>query len=305
MPADIFISYAWTTPAHREWTRLLASHMHLIGYNVEIDANVHYGSNLHGFMRTVTEARHVLVVADENYVRRANEDPNSGVAVENEWIKSVYTHRSPNWLSVAFVNNPNYELPHWLKQHNPKGFSFNVDPEKNDYPGSEQIEELWRWIEDLPADKSNATPLPVIRQRARRLESIANLRDPGNWANPALTGDVHFKYRDHERGTYTLGHGECEFSVFVSGAGHDTVYFLSDYVAAVGLAPSGIKPSDDLASFLSAGRAVTPRVGQTVILMNKQGILCSVILTAVQDEVNSTEYVAPYVRFSYTIHSVI
>jgi hypothetical protein len=303
MPADLFTSYAWTTPAHRDWARLLASHMHLIGYSVEIDATVDYGSSLHGFMRNVIEARHVHLIVDENYVRTADAATDSGVAVENEWVKGVYEDRSPNWVSIVFVNNSSFLFPSRLEKHKPKGFDFNADPSSDNFPGSEQLEDLWRWIEDLPADITNATHLPVMKQRATRLEQIANLRDPPQWTSPGLIGDVHFKYGDYDRGTFKIGRGEYEFAVNVSGAGRDSVYFYRDEIEAMGLAPSGTTAADNLASFLTPGRTVSPRVGQKVILMNKSGVLCTVVLTAVQDEINSHEYVAPYVNFSYTIHN--
>ncbi|MCF5327613.1 TIR domain-containing protein, partial [Pseudomonas lurida] len=90
MSADLFISYAWTSTAHREWVRLLASQLHLMGYDVKLDENVNYGSNLHGFMQQVTEAAHVLLVVDENYVDRADNMPESGVGIESKWMSGVF-----------------------------------------------------------------------------------------------------------------------------------------------------------------------------------------------------------------------
>src|SRR5699024_2250672 len=58
---DPFISYAWTSDQHRQWVRLLASQLKAIGYDVLVDPDVDYGDELNGFMRRVTEARHVLM----------------------------------------------------------------------------------------------------------------------------------------------------------------------------------------------------------------------------------------------------
>ena len=159
MGADLFVSYAWTSPEHREWVRLLASQLHLLGYNVKIDEAVDYGSSLSGFMREVTDASHVLLVVDENYVDRADNKPESGVGIETGWISGVFTNKPATWLSVVFVRNPERKLPSWLVDHNPKGFDFNATVEKNQFPGAAQIDELWRWIEGLPADKANSVPL--------------------------------------------------------------------------------------------------------------------------------------------------
>lgn len=111
MTADLFISYAWTSPSHREWVRLLAAHLKAIGHDVLVDVDVDYGDSLSGFMQRAVDARHVLMVVDENYVDRADSAPGSGVAIENGWISSVYNERPQNWLSVMFKDNPRLELP--------------------------------------------------------------------------------------------------------------------------------------------------------------------------------------------------
>ena len=197
MSADLFISYAWTSTCHREWVRLLASHLHLIGYDVKIDETVDYGSSLHGFMREVTEAAHILLIVDENYVTRANNRPESGVGIETKWISGAFMGKPATWLSVVFVRNPKRLLPSWLLEHNPKGFDFNSTRENNEFPGSLQIDEVWRWVEGLPANRTHAIPLSLVRKRAARLERVDARRDPALYANPALSGRVTFRYKDH------------------------------------------------------------------------------------------------------------
>ena len=94
MSADLFISYAWTSTEHREWVRLLAIQLHQLGYEVQIDEAVDYGSSLSGFMREVTDAKHVLLVVDENYVERANSKPESGVGIETKAISEAYADKA-------------------------------------------------------------------------------------------------------------------------------------------------------------------------------------------------------------------
>src|SRR5690606_39149010 len=141
---DLFISYAWTSPAHRQWVRLLASQLHLLGYDVKIDEQVDYGSSLSGFMQEVTSATHVLMIVDENYVLRTDTMPNSGVGIENRWNSGAFNNKPSAWLSLVFVQNPLHKVPAWLSSHSPKGFDFNSTPEKNVFPGSVQIDEIWR-----------------------------------------------------------------------------------------------------------------------------------------------------------------
>ncbi|MEZ2585881.1 toll/interleukin-1 receptor domain-containing protein [Kluyvera intermedia] len=144
MKTDLFISYAWTSDVHREWVRLIASHLDLIGYTVKIDESVNYGSSLTGFMREVIEASHILLIVDENYVERANNIQSSGVGIENKYISEPVMTKPTTWLSVIFIRNPERKLPNWLEEHNPKGFDFNSNPDKNEFSGSKQIEVIWR-----------------------------------------------------------------------------------------------------------------------------------------------------------------
>ena len=300
MKEDLFISYAWTSPAHREWVRLLASQLHLIGYVVKIDEAVDYGSSLSGFMREVAEAAHVLLIVDENYVDRANNIPESGVGIETEWISGVFKDKPATWLSVVFVRNPKRKLPNWLIDHNPKGFDFNANPEKNEFPGAVQIDEIWRWIEGLPADKSHAVPLSLVRKRASRLESIDTRRDPAHYANPSLNGCVTFRHNDHAH--YTVGHGEYEFKINFSGCSNNSVYVYTDSgLKAVGLITASNFDPSTVESFLTPGRTVTTVVGQKAILLNSHGVLCVITIDEVQREVNTTEYVPGHVTFTYEI----
>ncbi|WP_133490383.1 toll/interleukin-1 receptor domain-containing protein [Alcanivorax sp. 24] len=300
MSADLFISYAWTSTAHRDWVRLLASQLHLIGYAVKIDEAVDYGSSLHGFMREVTEAAHVLLIVDENYVDRANKKPESGVGIETKWISRAFMEKPGTWLSVVFIRNPDRKLPNWLNDHNPKGFDFNSSPESNEFPGAVQIDEIWRWIEGLPADKAHAVPLSLVRKRAARLERIDARRDPALYANPALKDRVTFRYKDHAH--YTVGYGEYEFKINFSGCSYDSVYVYKDSgLKAVGLITSPNFDPLSVESFLTPGRAVAPSVAQKVVLLNPQGSLCVITIDEVQREVNAAEYVPEHVTFTYEV----
>jgi hypothetical protein len=298
MKADLFISYAWTSPEHREWVRLLASQLHLLGYNVKIDAAVDYGSSLSGFMQEVIDATHVLLIIDENYVDRADNKPESGVGIESTWISSVFKDKPANWLSVLFVRNPKHKMPSWVECHKPKGFDFNSKPNANEFPGAIQIDEIWRWIEGLPVNNTNAVPLAEVRKRAARIERINAQRDPGNYANPALTGLVTFRHRDHQ--DFTIGHGEYEFKIKFSGRGDNSVYvYIDSGLKAVGLITTPTYDPHTVHSFLTPSRTAEPSVGQSVVLMNSHGALCVIRIDEVQPEVNKTEYIPEHVTFNY------
>lgn len=297
---DLFISYAWTSPAHREWVRLLASQLHLLGYDLKIDEQVDYGSSLSGFMQEVTSATHVLLIVDENYVLRADTMPNSGVGIENRWISGEFSNKPSTWLSLVFVQNPLLKVPAWLSSLSPKGFDLNSKPEENVFPGSVQIDEIWRWIEGLPASKGHATSLAEFRKRAARIERIDAQRDPANYASPALKGRVTFRYKDHRH--FKVGNGEYEFKIEFSGRSGNGVYvYIDSGLKAVGLITASSYDPVSVEGFLTPARTAEPIVGQSVICMNSHGALCVLTIDEVQPEVNARTYVSPHVTFSYEV----
>lgn len=300
MSADLFISYAWTSDEHREWVRLLASQLHQLGYVVQIDEAVDYGASLSGFMREVIDARHVLLVVDENYVERADHMPTSGVGIETKWISEVHADKPTTWLSALWVRNPKRQLPSWLNGVDPKGFDFNAKIDDNNFPGATQLNEIWRWIEGLPVSTADAIPLAEMRRRAARLERIDVLRDPGQYASPSLSGTATFRHGDHRE--YTIGYGEYEFKAQFSSRGQDSVYVYSDGgLKALGLITSGTYDPADVESFLRPARTAEPLVGQMVVLLNATGALCVLTIDEVQDEVNDEAYTPAHVTFSWDV----
>lgn len=304
MSPQLFISYSWTNDAHRSWVRLLASHLHAVGYNVMIDEKVEYGDSLNGFMRQIQNADHVLMIVDENYVDRANNHPTSGVGYENQWIESAFNDKPDkpkNWLTALFVENPDCNLPNWLSEHNPKSFDFRARPEQGDFPGSVQIDELWRWIEGLPADKSHANKVADCMRRSARIEKIDWMRDPSTWANPKVSDTVQFKYEDAPGNSFKLGVGEYEFTLEVTSAGYDSVYVYSDKIHSIGLVPEEHLESAPYDKRITPGRIIQPRERQGAILMNEYGHLCLVRINSVQPEVNDVDYIPPQIEFTYHI----
>lgn len=282
--------------------RLLAGHVKALGFDVLIDADLDYGDELTGFMRRVVDSKHVLLIVDENYVQRADTQPDSGVGKENVWISDVYAERPATWLAVLFKDNLGYQLPAWLADASPKGFPFNHDPAKPaDFAGSEQIEDLWRWIEGLPANRDHATPIATLRERSVRLEQHSLRSDPLRWRSPSLEGEVRFAYADAPRKTFHWGFGASEFAFDVSGHGSDSVYVYNDQIEAVGIVRSTDFEDADLAGHLSPGRSVVAHVGHTVVLMNRHGRLALVEILDVQRELTSGSYVAPHVTFRWRV----
>lgn len=303
MGADLFISYAWTSEGHREWVRLLAAQLTALGFDVLIDADVDYGDDLNGFMRRVTDCEHVLLVVDHNYVERADTKPESGVGKESRWIAEVYEDRAPAWLSTLFVDNASCDLPAWLGERMPKGFDFNHSPgSQQEFPGAGQIEDLWRWVAGLPANRDSATPIATLRERATRLERQELRSSPAQWRSPNLVGETHFMYEDAPGNRFHWGCGASEFALHISGRSYDSVYVYKDPIKSVGLIRGNDVDDADLAQHLTPGRSVAPQVGHSVVLMNAHGRLAVVEILRVQHEDTSgSQYVPPFVDFRWRV----
>lgn len=306
MQFDVFISYAWTNDGHREWVRLLAACLRSMGFSVGIDAKVDYGNDLDGFMRKIPESSHVLMIVDDNYVDRADNLPESGVGRENSVIRRAIDVKPEGWLAPLLVRNERGRLPKWLGGRGAKYFDFRGDCEKGNFPGGEQVVDLWRWLAGLSPDKEHAVSLDTLRERACRIEKIDELRDPGTWTKPWMTSEgVAFSYADAPHGAMTLGSGDYSFSLSVSTRSEDSVYVHSDRVKAVGLVVSGLAydalDAKTAYRFITPGRTVPLKTGQTVVLMNDDGCLCAVRLTDVTSERNDGAYRKPGIVFDYRI----
>lgn len=303
MGADLFISYAWTSEGHREWVRLLAAQLKALGFDVLIDADVDYGNDLNGFMRRVDDSKRVLLVVDQNYVARADNMPESGVGKENRWIAEACADHDTVWLSVLFVDNHSCILPAWLGDRMPKGFDFNHTPGSlQEFPGAEQIEDLWRWIAYLPANRDSATPIATLRERATRLEQHDLRSNPAQWRSPDLVGEAHFAYDDAPQKTFCWGVGASEFALQVSGCSYNSMYIYKDPIKAVGLIRGESVDDVDLAQHLTPGRTVAPQVGQSVVLMNAHGRLAVVdILDVQREDPGGSQYVPPFVDFRWRV----
>ena len=168
------------------------------------------------------------------------------------------------------------------------------------FPGSAQIDELWRWVEGLPASRDHATSLADVRKRVARIASIDAQRDPGNYASPALKGRVTFRHNDHRY--FKIGNGEYEFKINFSGRSHDSVYvYIDSGLKAVGLITASSYDIATVSTFLMPGRTVEPIVGQSVVFMNSNGVLCVLTIEEVQRELNAQTYISPHVTFSYEV----
>lgn len=302
MAFDVFVSYSWSKESTRVFVHSLAAHLRTVGFNVGLDMNVDYGDSLTGFMNSICDSKHVLLIIDQPYVERADTVPDSGVAIENRCMADVMDSKPENWLSVAFVEEHS-TLPKWLEDRNPKGFSFCLNG-KRKY-GSEQIEDLWRWLEGLPANKANATSPSVIRSRLARLERIDNLRDENMWASPSVSGTVIHQFRKAPGNKYNLGMGSYSFSIQFSTQSRQSVYLYNDNVHSIGLIPHDVSISwitaEEAEKYLVPGRTVSIRPNQQFVAQNKEGVLLVGRANAISCPDDPIQEMNSFVEFYYRI----
>lgn len=270
MSYDVFISYSWTERTTKVFVHDLATRLQTIGFNVGIDINVDYGNSLTGFMNSICDANHVLMIADASYVERANSVPESGVAAENKWISKAINAKPNSWLGVIFVDQR--KLPSWLESRNPKGFSFNLEGEMK--YGSEQIDDLWRWLTGLPANKKNAISPSIIRKRLARVERISNMRDPSVWTNPEVEGTIRFEFEKAPRNCFNIEQGIYSFTLMCTKMSSIAVYLYSDYVNSIGLLSDEVDISqinaDQAAGYLVPNRNLPLNEKSKFVIMNKK-----------------------------------
>lgn len=168
-------------------------------------------------------------------------------------------------------------------------------------PGANQVEDLWRWIAGLPANRDSGIPIATLRERVTRLEQHAVCTEPSQWRSPDLVGKFRFTYEDAPQRTFRWGFGASGFAFSVSGHGNDSVYVIRDYRKAVGVVRGGTPDDTNLERHLAPGRSVTPQVGQSVVLMNEHGRLPVVESVDVRRETTDFPYTEPHVTFRWRV----
>lgn len=298
---DIFISYAWSE-VRSEWVRLLVGHLRLMGFSVSFDRDLVYGAGLRAFMNKAAIAKHVLLIVDELYVERANNEPHSGVSFENELIQRAIDEHPEGWLAAIAVDNKGFRLPRWIEGRKPKCFDFNDYQSVDSLAGlSDAINDLWRWAADLPINSASAIPPALARCRAERIERIDELRDPACWSSPQTHGHVKFDYSFAPRNSFTIGGAEYRTTFSVSSCNVESVRLYSDYCHAVGLSGSFDLDPLEAAACVTPCRTVDLGVGEVGVLQNENGCLSLIRLVSVSVESFDGAYHPAPIEFDYRI----
>lgn len=302
MAFDVFISYSWTHNETKVFVHSLAAHLKTVGFNVGVDLDVDYGDSLSGFMGSICDSKHVLLIIDDSYTDRVDKVPESGVAIENRLLSDVVDKRPEDWLSVVFLNEV-LSLPEWLKDRNPKGFFLPL--EGLDMYGASQIEDLWRWLVGLPANKVNAISPSVIKDRLVRIERIDNLRDKSMWSCPYTSGTIVHNFPNAPQDTFNVGAGSDLFGIMCTAAGEKSTYLYSDPVHAVGLLPDDIDIKEANAAavdgYLIAGRTVTLEEGGKFVIQNKEGALLVGVAEEISCPRGPAEKNSSFIKLRYRI----
>jgi hypothetical protein len=148
-PPKLFISYAWTTPEHEEWVLKVARELRENGIDVVLDKwHLREGQNKYVFMEQIVSDPHVkkvLMVCDDNYVRKANQRE-GGAGVETSIISPQVYEKSDQTKFVAVALCQDQQGRIML----PVFYKSQIYIDMVNQAESEAIEQITRWVFDRP-----------------------------------------------------------------------------------------------------------------------------------------------------------
>jgi hypothetical protein len=166
-------------------------------------------------------------------------------------------------------------------------------------------EELLRDIHRTAVDV--APPLgPNPFEGKTEVEARLGIRNSSSrWHSPGLVGEVEFAYSQNS-GHYKIGTGTTQFTLDIGERGMGTVYVLRDpsdiaNVAIINRVQGRKELLTDVSQFDTSSRIVDARVGDAVVLHNRNGFWALVFVTAIYArEALNRELV---IEFRYAIQS--
>lgn len=298
----MFMSYSHDDDEHSDWVLALASRLRSNGVDVCLDRwDVALGGNLARFMeRAADDSYRVIAVISETYARKADERE-GGAGFEAQMLSArLYQDLDTDQVIPLIRNNPakSPRLPAFLGGRLWLDFR-DVSVAEDSY------EKLLRELHQVPVEVApplGANPFEGKSDTEARLE-IRN--SPSRWHSPGLAGDIEFVYTQNS-GHYTLGSGQCQFTLDIGIRGQRSVYALRDptdirHVAVI----EGLEGREalltDVSQFDTSSRIVDVAVGDAIVLHNQHGYWAIVYVNALfERQALNRERV---MRFRYVIQS--
>jgi uncharacterized protein YegP (UPF0339 family) len=282
-----FISYSHDNEAHKEWVLNLATRLIKNGVDVILDQwDLRLGGDLPSFMEGgLTDVDRVICICSEAYVSKANAG-SGGVGYEKMILTSELMHNinSEKIIPLIKKNSASKATPVFLQTKLYIDFRSETEYE-NSY--SALIKEIHgESIKARPALGNN----PFEKTDSPIASSIAS--SASQYSNPNFNGEVEFDYSNHN-GRYMIGAGSMQFELKFSSASNGSIHIYNDSANIEGIAlaygASSFSEINDASVFDYTSRIRTPKTGELVTLVNRNGFFAAIKLGEIKARSHGTE----------------
>lgn len=302
MTPTVFVSYSHDGKDHLNWVLQLATRLRSNGVDAILDRwNLALGRDVAIFIEKglskPNRVHRVLCICSENYVKKAN-GLEGGVGFEKKIITAgMMGDLNSDWVIPVIRNNPgNEKVPNFLKG------SFYIDFE-DDRLYETKYEDLLRSLLDepvLPVPPIGKNPFKNIKRFAKQKFLPSSER----YVSPAPRGRVTFDYSNNN-GRYSIGSGELMFETKWSKASNRSIYIYNDpgsiHTVAIVKDKQEIGEIDDARTYDSSSRVRCPRVGQIVVIRNKNGFFAAIKVISIKDDTRGSQF--DEITFDYVIQT--
>ncbi len=267
--SKVFISYSHDSDQHKDWVLTLATRLVNNGVDVILDQwNLTLGGDLPQFMESgLTEAKRVLAICTDNYVKKANRGA-GGVGYEKMILTGQLMQdiQSDRIIPVIRDNDNKVPIPTFLAS---KAYVDFRDDQKYE----EKYEELVREIHGekiKPRPPLGYNPFKVTPKDIEPKLSFSKER----YISPTLAGIVTFDYSNNN-GRYIIGAGDMAFETAWTGANKKSIHAYNDpkSIRSIALITDikKIEEIEDASTYDTSSRVRTAQLGEIVVWQNSAG----------------------------------
>jgi hypothetical protein len=293
-----FISYSHDNENHKKWVLNLATRLVKNGVDVTLDQwDLRLGGDLPSFMENgLADADRVICICSEAYVSKANNGSN-GVGYEKMILTSELMHNinSEKIIPIIKSNNAQKVTPVFLQTKIHIDFRNEADFESSYSVFLKEIH--GESIKARPALGSN----PFEKSTSPIASSIAS--SASQYSNPSFSGDVEFNYDNHN-GRYMIGAGSMQFELEFSRSNNGSIHIYNhpENIDGIALAYGAKSFSEikDASEFDYTSRSRSPKTGELVTLVNRNGFFAAIKLGVIR--ARSKSNVRSSVSFEYKIN---
>ena len=298
MGKQVFISYSHDDEEHESWVLKIATRLRSNGVDIILDQwNLKLGSNLALFMeKGLSDSHRVICVCSEEYVVKTNTAV-SGAGYEKQIMTAeLIKNQDTNWIIPLIKNNPNKDIPIFLK-----GKRYIDFDERKFY--ETRYEELLRDLLDesiLPIPPLGNNPFQTIKEFSRQKFIPKNEK----YVSPASKGTVTFDYSNND-GRYSIGQDELMFEIQFSKSSNQNIHLYRDppsifLIARVKNIPE-IKSISDARIYATSSRVRRPEINEIVVLQNMNGFYAAIKVLGIKDDTRGFSH--DEVTFEYHIQT--